>query len=1021
MANNDPDFRSVSGQAETAEPTNTNTNTAVPALLSSSASSTATQRRSASANRSQSTTTAKPPTLRKQSSSSLLPHSSSPSAGASPRTSRNTSPIRKDSRPSGPPSFSTQPSAAAIQRALSASSVPQLSGGGAVTEAVSKLHGRGGSSGDNTPQWPVSPRLKSPPPSAVSSRRGSAAVGAAKKGEGSSTSSPLVGPPPSISVHKATPTENTASSTAMSGPAKQNGAEASKPEQQQTLQAPPSKMPPSRGASGKSTLETVQENSADTTQEPSPAAVQAAADLKPLTKVAEDGKSTPKRSTFEDLEKHTKGSESESGGNKSDGKRSRRTSVSQTGNNTQQPAQQQRPKNPPPSKSSFPALASSKSRQPESSTRNMTVETETVQSIPQSAISAGDRSGGPRGENSGTLRLKPSSETIRPKKERKKPSAKARSINQGTGMLRSPLLLQRGSVDDLHGSTCVSSTASLSEESGPGSPQPQTRTYSQQFRNVFSSFGRRNNSNSRAASNRNLRKASSRADIFEARVANAVDEANSSDSEETFVYESNPPEQQRRPRHHSRTPSVTSSHSTADQRSGIRNFNDIMDERRVAGKRSMKFSNNPFNELDSPGDRQDGTVRSHQPRHYGRWGRNGNHASMFDQDSPFTQASKLRNSATNLRHSRPNSPRSPQSLQHNRVATPTLFGGRKNDSSFDFDGEGADDERTPLVGTVRTPRGSRHGHARIHSSSHNSIDEYYGVRWRSRCGRLGSCLFGFAVFVAVVLAAVAFLIMSNRPMYEVQISKIQNVLASEQEIMLDLRVGAINPNALGITVTDMDVNVFAKSKHVGSTGDWRAREKKGLVTSLSEPVARRRRRRDSGLEEEPADNKKPWLDLSDHWRTPSPDPGHDHGTDPDPSNPSDSDAQTMLLGRIFHFDQSLAFEGSPIKHHLHYSVGELRLAHPGNKTEAGGSQRWEEVLKHPFELIIRGVLKYQLPINSKETTAAVGASVLVHPEDGVDQSGGMRLEKIRHEEHWQWVDWEEVLKDEGRRRVEEVD
>jgi hypothetical protein len=64
----------------------------------------------------------------------------------------------------------------------------------------------------------------------------------------------------------------------------------------------------------------------------------------------------------------------------------------------------------------------------------MTVETETVQSIPQSGLTAGDRSLGLRNE-AGSVRLKPSTETIRPRKERKKVDRKARSINQGTGML----------------------------------------------------------------------------------------------------------------------------------------------------------------------------------------------------------------------------------------------------------------------------------------------------------------------------------------------------------------------------------------------------------------------------------------------------------------------------------------------------------------------------------------------------------------------------------------------------------
>jgi hypothetical protein len=38
------------------------------------------------------------------------------------------------------------------------------------------------------------------------------------------------------------------------------------------------------------------------------------------------------------------------------------------------------------------------------------------------------------------------------------------------------------------------------------------------------------------------------------------------------------------------------------------------------------------------------------------------------------------------------------------------------------------------------------------------------------------------------------------------------------------------------------------------------------------------------------------------------------------------------------------------------------LSSPGNKTEAGGTERWERVLQHPFELTVRGIIKYQLPL-----------------------------------------------------------
>jgi hypothetical protein len=199
------------------------------------------------------------------------------------------------------------------------------------------------------------------------------------------------------------------------------------------------------------------------------------------------------------------------------------------------------------------------------------------------------------------------------------------------------------------------------------------------------------------------------------------------------------------------------------------------------------------------------------------------------------------------------------------------------------------------------------------------------------------------------------------------VCRIENVLASEQELMLDLVVGAVNPNALGIKVDDMDVNIFARSKHVGS-GSGDADE------GPQHSVFRRKRRR-AELPSLPL----PW---QDNWHSPSSSGGVDEGTDPPDDDDLEKDAQTMLLGRIFHFDQGLSFEGSPLKRHLHTSVGELRLEKPGNKTETGGSERWEKVLKYEFELIVRGVLKYQLPISSRLENERIISTIMVYPDDG---------------------------------------
>jgi hypothetical protein len=103
--------------------------------------------------------------------------------------------------------------------------------------------------------------------------------------------------------------------------------------------------------------------------------------------------------------------------------------------------------------------------------------------------------------------------------------------------------------------------------------------------------------------------------------------------------------------------------------------------------------------------------------------------------------------------------------------------------------------------------------------------------------------------------------------------------------------------------------------------------------------------------------------------------GVDEGTDPIESEP-----RTMLLGRISHFDSPLTFEGSFFQRHRAESIGELRLSHPGNKTEAGGSERWEEVLQYPFELIVRGNFKYTLPLSTQEFKVPVTASHYYDPD-----------------------------------------
>lgn len=279
---------------------------------------------------------------------------------------------------------------------------------------------------------------------------------------------------------------------------------------------------------------------------------------------------------------------------------------------------------------------------------------------------------------------------------------------------------------------------------------------------------------------------------------------------------------------------------------------------------------------------------------------------------------------------------------------------------YDMDSAGvADDERTPLIGTVRGPRGR--GARRPDSASVRRFDQQL-PRHRGFCRRFaGSLVFG--IILLVLIFSIAGLVYgTTKPMYGVKVREIQNVIATQEEIMLDLLVDAVNPNLIGVTIADMDVNIFAKSKHVGSDKWWR----------------------EHGHHR---NNQEKWHSITDS-SVESPDTnmdvaratdGVDEGTDPI-DEPEVGEPRTMLLGRIFHFDSPLNFDGSFFNHQSVESLGELRLTKPGNKTEAGGSERWEEVLQYPFELIVRGVFKYQLPLNSRERTVPITAFYHYDPD-----------------------------------------
>ncbi|RMD41611.1 hypothetical protein DV735_g3523, partial [Chaetothyriales sp. CBS 134920] len=754
------------------------------------------------------------------------------------RASQEFSPTRNTALSSN---LATVPSAAAVQRALSAQRAHLPPTGVDGMLEASRQDRPPPRSGPSSPAWPPSPRIKSPPPPPAGARNTGTRKADWEQTPGATATSNLPTAPPSLKRLASAPVTSTASCSEQSAAAKQTENGQSVAHSTSSLRLPPR-------TTTNPTLETVAESSDQSSDLlPSSISLSQSQELDPRG----DPELRSETSTIKEGDGSGDGAEAKRSPPDGDQKAGRKAGTARL------------------SRRSLTSLTAKP--KPPDPPRTMTVETEPVTSVPPLLV--GDRGASARDGN-GSIRTKGSSETIRPRKDKKKSTRKAPSLH-----------------------------------SGPPS---------------------------------------SKADLFEAKVASAVEEADTSDSDETFVYESNPPDN-RTHRHHSRTPSATSlvgPDQYGRNRHGIRSGSHA-----IGGKKSMKFSNSAYNsqhaEDENAAEGQEaGRRTTHRHHHIGRHGKPA-HASLFDPGSPFPQASKP-NSPRNLtasngggRSSRPNSPR----LVNGRLPSSV----RTKPDSFEIYDDVADDERTPLVGSVRV---NRSRHSRRPQSSGMRAAEYYDDDEDEEQPR--SCI-----------AVTVFVLALNQPLLDVRVRHLQNILASEQELMLDLHVEAINANLFVITVTELDVNLFAESAYVGSSRQWHERDGR-LRWGW-----RRSDKAASGL-----GFAWPPPDLSDGFET-EPDP-----IEEDPEIP----AQKMLLGRILEFDSPLTFEPSPLSRRTSSSVGEIRLPQPGNKTEVGGSERWERVLQHPFDLIVRGVLRYQLPLSTKTRSVKIASRAKIYPGDSDDSN-----------------------------------
>lgn len=255
---------------------------------------------------------------------------------------------------------------------------------------------------------------------------------------------------------------------------------------------------------------------------------------------------------------------------------------------------------------------------------------------------------------------------------------------------------------------------------------------------------------------------------------------------------------------------------------------------------------------------------------------------------------------------------------------------------------------TQNFGDLKDKNSLRHSNSRIlknnkknkNRSQYNqrqySPHNFYNSKKNSKLQLFKNFLYFFVlVLLLLVFGFIAgFLLATTKDLQDVNILSIDDILVSYDELVFDLSVRAFNPGFVTVEVSDVELDIFAKSSHLG--------------------------------------NEYFAPDYLDDSKT----------------------LQTILLGSVTKFETPLEFSGGFFNRNHSLSKGEIKLLQPGkNSTDNGDehsapnhktendSDKWKTIINYPFDLIVRGSFKYSLPFFHTDRSVAVTKTVSIDPAE----------------------------------------
>lgn len=238
---------------------------------------------------------------------------------------------------------------------------------------------------------------------------------------------------------------------------------------------------------------------------------------------------------------------------------------------------------------------------------------------------------------------------------------------------------------------------------------------------------------------------------------------------------------------------------------------------------------------------------------------------------------------------------------------------------YDFDDF---DEESQTEGPAATPRKDTNSTTR-YLQQHPS-NQFFRPEGKLPPSQRVNCIKSFFYTLVSIICilgvgfVMGFVLATTKDLTNVSITSIENPLVSVDELVFNVVVEALNPGWFTVSIQDVELDIFAKSGYL-----------------------------------------------------------------PDGNS---NTVETVLLGTVYALESPMNFEGGFFKRDSISQIGDIKLLSPGknltgvssNGTDPDNSKKWEMISKNPFDLIIRGVLRYDLPMSKG------GKSVVVNKVGYVD-------------------------------------